>query len=145
MSVPNTPIVAVNAINPTNATIRITVPSIAYTRETYYILYNSQDGNTVYAQSNTVSGTADIIATNSTYFITLSDLEEDTTYNYTLTASNCIGNTTTATLSFRTLFNCKCNKILVCSCLAIYVTHFSPSTQSQCISRQYGLFSHCWN
>ena len=130
MSVPNTPIVAVNAINPTNATIRITVPSIAYTRETYYILYNSQDGNTVYAQSNTVSGTADIIATNSTYFITLSDLEEDTTYNYTLSASNCIGNTTTATLSFRTLFNCKCNKILVCSCLAMTISLLVPSLSS---------------
>ena len=105
MSVPNIPIAEVDAISLTNATIRITVPSIAYTRETYYILYSGQERDTDLAQSDTVSGTADIVDTNSTYSITLSDLEEDTTYNYTVTASNCIGNTTTATMSFRTLFN----------------------------------------
>ena len=102
MSVPNSPTAAVTTINPTNATIMITVSSIAYTRETYYILYSGQERDTDLAQSDTVGGTADIIATNSTYTITLSDLEEDTTYNYTVTASNCIGNTTTATMSFRT-------------------------------------------
>ena len=103
MSVPNIPTAVLYAITPTNATIRITVPTIAYTRETYYILYTGQERDTDLAQSNTVSGTADITATNSTYFISLSDLEEDTTYNYTVTASNCIGNTTTATMSFMTL------------------------------------------
>ena len=103
MSVPNTPTAAVHTINPTNATIRIIVPSITYTRETYYILYNGQERDTDLAQSNTVSGTADITAINSSYSITLSGLEEDTTYNYTVSASNCIGNTTTAAMSFRTL------------------------------------------
>ena len=103
MSVPNIPTAAVYYIDSTNATIRITVLSIAYTRETYYILYSGQERDTDPAQSDTVNGTADIVATNSTYFISLSDLEEDTTYNYTVTASNCIGNSTTATMSFRTL------------------------------------------
>ena len=105
MSVPNIPTAVVYYINSTNSTIRITVPSIAYTRETYYILYSGQERDTDLAQSDTISGTADIVDTNSTYSITLSDMEEDTTYNYTVTASNCIGNTTTATMSFRTLFN----------------------------------------
>ena len=102
MSVPNTPTATVTAINPTNATIMITVPSIAYTNETYHILYTGQERDTDLAQSNTVSGTEDIIAINSTYTITLSGLEEDTTYNYTVIASNCIGSTSTATTSLRT-------------------------------------------
>ena len=100
MSVPNTPMAAVTAINPTNATIMITVPSIAYT---YHILYTGQERDTDFAQSNTVSGTEDNIAINSTYTITLTGLEEDTTYNYRVIASNCIGNTSTATMSFRTV------------------------------------------
>ena len=103
MSVPNIPTAVLYAINPTNATIRITVSTIAYTRETYYILYSGQQRDTDLARSDTVNGTANITATNSTYSISLSDLEEDTTYNYTVTASNCIGNITTATMSFRTL------------------------------------------
>ena len=104
MSVPNTPMAAVTAINPTSTTIMITVPSIAYTNETYHILYTGQERDTDLAQSDTAqSNTEDIIATNSTYTITLTGLEEDTTYNYTVIATNCIGNTTTATMSFRTL------------------------------------------
>ena len=82
MSVPNTPNAAVTAINPTNATIMITVPCIAYSNETYHILYTGQERDTDLAQSNAVSGKEDIIAINSTYTITLSGLEEDTTYNY---------------------------------------------------------------
>ena len=95
---------AVTATNPTNATIMITVPSITYTNETYHILYTSQERDTDLTKSTTVSGTADINATklNSTYSIALIDLEEDTTYNYTVIATNCIGNTTTASMSFRT-------------------------------------------
>ena len=81
MSVPNIPTAVVYYINSTNATIRITVLSIAYTRETYYILYSGQERDTDLAQSDTVSGTADIVATNSTYSITLSDMEEDTKNN----------------------------------------------------------------
>ena len=103
MSVPNTPMAAVTAINPTNATIMITVPSIAYTNETYHILYTGQERDTDLAQSNTVSGAEIIIETNSIYTITLTGLEEDTTYNYTVIATNCIGTTSTATMSFRTL------------------------------------------
>ena len=103
MSAPNIPIAAVTILNPTNITIMITVPSIAYTRETYHILYTGLERDTDLAHSNIIIGTADITATNSTYSNTLSGLEEDTTYNYTVTASNCIGNTTTATMSFKTL------------------------------------------
>ena len=105
ISVPNVPIAAVIGINPTNATIMITVPSTAYTRETYHILYTGLERDTDLVQSDTVTGTADITATNSIYFIILSDLAEDTTYSYTVTASNCVGNTTTATMSFTTQFN----------------------------------------
>ena len=93
---------AVTAINPTNATIMITVPSIAYTNETYHILYTGQERDTDLAQSNTVSGTEDIIDINSAYSVILSVLKEDTTYNYTVIASNCIGNTTTASMTFKT-------------------------------------------
>ena len=102
MSVPNAPMAAVTAINPTNATIMITVPSIAYTNETYHILYTGQERDTDLAQSNTLSGTADINATNSTYSITMTGLEEDTSYNYTVIATNCIGNTSTTSMSFKT-------------------------------------------
>ena len=141
MSVPNTPMAAVTAINPTNATIMITVPSIAYTNETYHILYTGQERDTDLAQSNTISGTEDIIAINSTYTITLSHLEENTTYNYTVIASNCIGNTSTATMSFRTsLVPGKIMKNHVnTECIFIY------STECQCIIEQHGLASHCWS
>ena len=63
MSVPNSPTAAVTTINPTNATITITVSSIAYTRETYYILYSGvHSGDTApRTVSDTDGGTADIM------------------------------------------------------------------------------------
>ena len=91
MSVPNTPTAAVYAINPTNVTIRITVPSIAYTRETYYILYNGLERDTDLAHSSTLIGTTDIKTTNSFYSITLTDLEEDTAAMHSVDRSCPVG------------------------------------------------------
>ena len=93
-------------------------------------------------QSDTVIGTADITTNNSTYYIPLSGLEEDTTYNYTVTASNCIGNTATATMSFRTLSTGKCgNKMIVniiTSHVALVVQFCDPENA---ITEQFGSYS----
>ena len=104
-STPNMPVVINTIVTPTNATVTITIAKVAYTREIYYILYSEEEEeeDITKEHSHTVISKADLTATNSSYPILLSDLEEGTTYNYTVTASNCIGNTTTATMSFRTL------------------------------------------
>ena len=54
-------------------------------------------------QTPAISGTSNIAAIYSSYTITLTGLEENTTYRYYVTAINCIGVTTTAWMTFKTL------------------------------------------
>ena len=89
-------------ITPTNATITIRVERIAYTTESYFISYSGVERDMEERQSTTVSGTSDISAINSEYNITLTELEENTTYTYMITAVNCIGNTSTDEMNFTT-------------------------------------------
>ena len=86
----------------TNATITVRVKRIANTIENYFISYSGVERDMEERQSTTVSGTSDISANNTQYIITLTELEENTTYNYMITAVNCIGNTSTAEMNFTT-------------------------------------------
>ena len=54
-------------------------------------------------QTPAISGTSNIAAIYSSYTITLTGLEENTTYRYLVSAINCIGGTTTAWMTFSTL------------------------------------------
>ena len=107
MSFPNTPVVVSVNATLTNATITFSVERIAYTNESYVISFRGEERDMEERKSNTVSGTLDIIAVNSEYTISLRNLEENTIYYYTVTAINCIGNTSTAEMNFTTLSNCK--------------------------------------
>ena len=92
-------------VTKTNATVTFSVSKILYTPETYFVNFNGVERDTNEKSSKPVIGSANINAVNLTYSITLTDLEENTTYNYTVTAMNCIGNTTTTVMSFKTLFD----------------------------------------
>ena len=53
--------------------------------------------------------TVNITDVNVRYQITLSNLEEANTYNFTVVSTNCIGSTSTVVMNFTTLPSCKCN------------------------------------
>ena len=89
-------------VAPTNVTITIRVERIAYTTESYFISYSGVERDMEERQSTTVSGTSDISAINSEYNITLTELEENTTYTYRITAVNCIGKISTAEMNLIT-------------------------------------------
>ena len=85
----------------TNSTIYFTIPSIAYTPEIYHINYIGLE------LQNSIVGTDNIAAVNLMYQIMLTGLEEANTYNFTVVSTNCIGNTSSQTMSFTTLPACK--------------------------------------
>ena len=90
----------------TIATISFTIPSIAYTPETYTIQYIGLDLQNMLKSSKSEQS-PNITATNMKYQITLTDLEEANTYNFTVVSTNCIGNSSSQTMSFTTLPACK--------------------------------------
>ena len=56
--------------------------------------------------------TNSITDVNVRYQITLSNLEEANTYNFTVVSTNSIGSTSTEVMNFTTLPSCKCNILL---------------------------------
>ena len=90
----------------TIATISFTIPSIAYTPETYTIQYIGLDLQNM-LKGSISEQSPNITATNMKYQITLTGLEEANTYNFTVVSTNCIGNTSSQTMSFTTLPACK--------------------------------------
>ena len=103
MSLPSTALVEGVEQTATSAVITIRVDWIAYTRERYFIRYSGVGRDVTERQTPNISGTSDIAATMSSYTITLTGLEENTTYRYLVSAINCIGVTTTALMTFSTL------------------------------------------
>jgi len=69
------------------ATIQWTVPSIAYTPETYVVEYGTSQDSLGLTSGSQHSG-PDITATDVTYSVQLSNLEPATTYHYRVVATN---------------------------------------------------------
>jgi len=92
---PNSPqdISTIN-IRDNRATIQWTVPSIAYTPETYVVEYGTSQDSLGLTSGSQHSG-PDITATDVTYSVQLSNLEPATTYHYQVVANNTADRTTT--------------------------------------------------
>jgi hypothetical protein len=91
------------SIDTTSATISFTVPSIAYTPETYNINYTGLELQSTLRSTSPVMSPNNITAVDEKYQITLSNLEEANTYNFSVISTNCIGSTSTVVMNFTTL------------------------------------------
>ena len=110
-------------VGQTTANISFTVPAIAYTPETYNINYIGIEFQSNLTSSSQVMSTDNITDVNVTYQITLSNLEEANTYNFTVVSTNSIGSVSTIVMNFTTLPSCKCNILLtICIVVSIYST-----------------------
>ena len=89
---------------PTTTTVNInfTVSSIAYTQETYHIIYTGLELQNTQSTSASIAGSTDINDRDLQYNIVITGLEEANTYNFTVVASNCIGNTSSSIKMFTT-------------------------------------------
>ena len=89
------------------ATIQWTVPSIAYTPETYVVEFGTSQDSLSLTSGSLHSG-PDITATDVTYSVQLSNLEPATTYHYRVVATNTADRSTASGVqSFRTGDGCK--------------------------------------
>ena len=95
-------------VGQTTANISFTVPAIAYTAEIYNINYTGIEFQSTLNSSLQVVSTDNITDVNVRYQITLSNLEEANTYNFTVVSTNCIGSISTVVMNFTTLPSCKC-------------------------------------
>ena len=105
-TVPFTAINISSTVGQTNCTIYFTIPFITYTPEIYHINYIGLELQNTLTTSSSLVGTDNLIAVNLMYQITLTGLEEANTYNFTVVSTNCIGNTSSETMSFSTLPAC---------------------------------------
>ena len=98
--------ISVLSLMNTSATISFTIPSIVYTPETYSIQYIGLELQNIL--KNSISEQSpNITANDMKYQITLTGLEEANIYNFTVVSTNCIGNTSSETMSFTTLPGCE--------------------------------------
>ena len=86
----------------TTVNINFTVSSIAYTKETYHIIYTGLELQNTQSTSDSITGSTDINDRNLQYNIVITGLEEANTYNFTVVASNCIGSTSSSVETFTT-------------------------------------------
>ena len=87
----------IGIISNTSALIQWTVPSIAYTPETYVVEYGTSQDSLDMTSDPTHSG-EDITIASVTYSVTLSDLRENTTYYVHIVATNTAGRSTTSSV-----------------------------------------------
>ena len=73
--------------------------------EGYIIRHRGVERDTEDRQSAIIISTSG--TTNSSYNITLTELQDNTTYKYTIVITNCIGNTSTTERSFVTPYQLK--------------------------------------
>ena len=108
-----------STVTTTTANISWTVPVIAYTPVNYTVTFYGLELQPETRVSKLILGDpTDILVTDHEYqyFVVLEGLEEANTYNYTVNAVNCNGNTTTDLMNFTTLPD---SEILVCCSLLI--------------------------
>ena len=80
-------------IQSTRVTIQWTVPSIAYTTETYMVLFDMKH-NGLNSENDSQQSGPDISAANKTYSVSLSHLKPATLYHFRVAAINSAGSTT---------------------------------------------------
>ena len=96
------------SVTTTNATVMFSVErsALSQTKESYIIRYRGVERDTENKQTAayviSTSGT-----TISSYNITLTELQDNTTYKYSIVITNCIGNTSTTERSFTTPYQLK--------------------------------------
>ena len=95
------PNVSVLGITHNRATIQWTVPSIAYTPETYVVEYGTRRYRPHLTSDSQHSG-PDITVTDVTYSVQLSGLRVGTEYHFTVVANNSAGSTSTQPRVFHT-------------------------------------------
>lgn len=89
------------------AAIAFTIPAIAYTPEKYHIEYSYRNMASSTVPIFSAENMDIFTATDRVFQVSLTGLEEDTTYNYTIISTNCIGSTSTAVMNFTTLPSCE--------------------------------------
>ena len=123
---PLTPVNITTILTSTTAIITFIVPAIAYTPEEHHIQYIGLELQNEQKISSAIVGQSNLSTINVEYSITLGDLEEDNTYNFSVVSVNCIGSVTTSTMNFTTqpsckiFFFCHCNIFFVCLCIYYY-------------------------
>ena len=90
-------LVGTGIISDSSALIQWTVPSIAYTTETYVVEYGTSQDSLDMTSDPTHSG-EDITIANVTFSVTLLDLRENTTYYVHIVATNTAGRSTTSSV-----------------------------------------------
>lgn len=88
-------------IDHSRAVIQWTVPSIAYSPESYFIRYGTSRNHLTY-KSATLIGSQDLNARDQTLTIMLKYLIHDTQYYYQVVSTNTYDETTSVVYSFRT-------------------------------------------
>ena len=86
--------------------IRWTVPSIAYTPETYVVMYGTNESNLDQASEEEM-GETDINAVDTLFAVTLSNLQPATTYYYKVVATNSHASIESGVNTFTTLTRSK--------------------------------------
>ena len=99
----------------TSINISWTVPYIAYTNEQYYVQYKGLDLQPYLYSTPYINGSVNISATNSHYTTNIHNLEEGNSYNISIVAKNCIGETKSRDFTVYTESNCEYNVFLFIS------------------------------
>ena len=90
-SVPDQPIDVVHTtLSSDYAMIQWLVPEVAYTPETYTVIYGA-DRTMLNDTSDIVIGSSNISALNQMYSVSIRDLQPNTRYYYQIVATNSIG------------------------------------------------------
>ena len=101
-SIPSVTVIV--TVTTTNATVMFSIEKLSQTQdESYIIKYRGVERDTEDRQTAIISGTS-----NSSYNTTLTDLQENTTYKYSIfIINNCIGNISTTERNFTTPYQLK--------------------------------------
>ena len=94
--------VRVGSTDATTATVQWTVPTIAYTPETYIVSYSTGSLRHQVLMSDPVESGADFDAVNQMFSVELTGLEPNTAYNYQVISSNTENTITSASQSLNT-------------------------------------------
>lgn len=100
-SAPSRPTILSSTVSTTQATISWIVVTIAYTPETYYIVYGTSN-DTLDQRSNAIEGGANLTETNLAYSATITSLRPFTQFYYRIEVRNSFATIESAIQTFQT-------------------------------------------